>query len=286
MKKDEKTVHILLEDLTGITMNHGNSIMSTAEVDLNWHGFKLKVAIFVDEKQIFCSKLVKGKQKFVFQEIANIKIEEIYEIIFRFFNENDEMYGETKVDLSALVKDNSSITVEVEPVGYFAFSILPSNDPQVQKSLKDSQELLNKEMKESKSAQTIHKIMEHKFVAKHLDSPHFCPVCHKFIWGLFNKQAYGCIICNYIIHKKCLYKVFVHCIGENKEHNLDRFPHNFLPKRMFIPAFCGFCGNFMFTKAFRCQMCKLKIHEKCIQGVETHCLVHQNFGVNKNSAKK
>jgi len=55
--------------------------------------------------------------------------------------------------------------------------------------------------------------MPHNFHKKHFSKPTWCAFCEKFIWGL-GKQGYGCKICYYPCHPKCLDLITEPCPGK------------------------------------------------------------------------
>ncbi|CAJ0572169.1 unnamed protein product, partial [Mesorhabditis spiculigera] len=142
----------------------------------------------------------------------------------------------------------------------------------------------------------IHKVKNHKFVARMLHQPHFCAHCKQFIYGL-GKQGYECMGCQTVVHKRCHEFVYCECVkGGAEEVDADAFEpsndqenvpngsedpkihevneHKFVAKTFRQPTFCSHCREFIYglgKQGYQCVGCRTSVHKKCHQDVVYSC---------------
>ncbi|CAI8055548.1 Protein kinase C epsilon type [Geodia barretti] len=103
----------------------------------------------------------------------------------------------------------------------------------------------------------IHIVNHHKFMATFLRQPSFCSHCDSFIWGVVNKQAYQCKVCNRVVHKRCHQSVLTQCTGVLEEPQDDKelarqarfsinVPHRFKVHNYKRFTFCSHCGSLLY----------------------------------------
>ncbi|VVD00110.1 unnamed protein product, partial [Leptidea sinapis] len=52
----------------------------------------------------------------------------------------------------------------------------------------------------------------HSFAKKTFHKPTYCHHCSDLLWGLIG-QGYGCEVCNFIVHERCVGLVVTPCSG-------------------------------------------------------------------------
>jgi novel protein kinase C epsilon type len=131
----------------------------------------------------------------------------------------------------------------------------------------------------------IHIVNQHKFMATFLRQPTFCSHCDRFIWGVVNKQAYQCKVCNRVVHKRCHQSVLTQCTGvieesqDEKELALQaRFsinvPHRFKVHNYKRFTFCSHCGSLLYglyRQGLKCDTCGINVHKRCERNVPHNC---------------
>jgi novel protein kinase C epsilon type len=129
----------------------------------------------------------------------------------------------------------------------------------------------------------IHIVNQHKFMATFLRQPTFCSHCDRFIWGVVNKQAYQCKVCNRVVHKRCHQSVLTQCTGvieesqDEKELALQaRFsinvPHRFKVHNYKRFTFCSHCGSLLYGLYRQGLKCDSESRDHNVHRREVFCI--------------
>ncbi|KAF0991207.1 hypothetical protein HZS_767 [Henneguya salminicola] len=279
---DNTCVNIIIEEVKGIKTRIKKKVRSFSISEHRYISITIYIIILSNGKVLYESKKVKGKNKFVFDESLSLKASDLTNLLFHIFQDPDTLIGEAEITSIAEL-NNTSLTIEISPVGYFSFQIHFIANPTPKSDNNDQSTMENG--RKSTQNHTIHIMCRHEFIACHLNYPCLCPICKKFIWGLFNKQAYKCIKCHFLIHKKCLYKVCEKCSASennNQEEQALTTHHNFLQHSPTSLTFCDHCGKVLMgikQCSLQCEDCKMNIHLKCQPNATTTCGIFKEISI-------
>lgn len=117
----------------------------------------------------------------------------------------------------------------------------------------------------------------HDFRRKHFNSPTYCNVCTRFLWGI-GHQGYECTVCGYVAHKKCKHKAPDNCEPPVPLDASDMLSqdfvelarsHHWIEGNMQGRKRCFECGkSFRHKGAFDgcwCSKCHIAVHTQCMK---------------------
>lgn len=131
----------------------------------------------------------------------------------------------------------------------------------------------------------------HRFLLTYFKQPSFCSVCTGFIWGVHQRQAYQCSLCQLAAHEKCIQNCAADCRSMEKSKDTDssncdgnsnkskeRFnidiPHSWKNKTFLKPTFCSHCGSMLYglvRQGLQCRECDRIAHVRCAEQIANDC---------------
>ena len=148
---------------------------------------------------------------------------------------------------------------------------------------------------------------QHLFLLTYFKQPSFCSVCRNFIWGIHQRQAYQCSLCQLAVHEKCIQGCMHDCravsnsiatreasaSAAKERFNID-IPHNWKNKTFYKPTFCSHCGAMLIgliRQGLQCRECERVCHIKCRDQISNDCglnalMLMQEIGRLEETRKK
>ncbi|XP_075976458.1 diacylglycerol kinase theta isoform X2 [Anticarsia gemmatalis] len=111
----------------------------------------------------------------------------------------------------------------------------------------------------------------HSFVKKTFHKPTYCHHCSDLLWGLIG-QGYGCEVCNFIVHERCVGQVVTPCCGVAPSLIKNPVAHCWSEPTHHKRKFCTVCRKRLDElPALHCMICEYYVHGECVDFAAADC---------------
>ncbi|XP_041968678.1 diacylglycerol kinase theta isoform X3 [Aricia agestis] len=111
----------------------------------------------------------------------------------------------------------------------------------------------------------------HSFAKKTFHKPTYCHHCSDLLWGLIG-QGYGCEVCNFIVHERCVGQVVTPCSGVAPSHIKNPVAHCWSEPTSHKRKFCTVCRKRLDElPALHCMICEYYVHGDCVDFAAVDC---------------
>ncbi|XP_047025611.1 diacylglycerol kinase theta isoform X5 [Helicoverpa zea] len=111
----------------------------------------------------------------------------------------------------------------------------------------------------------------HSFAKKTFHKPTYCHHCSDLLWGLIG-QGYGCEVCNFIVHERCVGQVVTPCCGVAPSLIKNPVAHCWSEPTHHKRKFCTVCRKRLDElPALHCMICEYYVHGECVDFAAADC---------------
>ncbi|XP_063387709.1 diacylglycerol kinase theta isoform X2 [Cydia fagiglandana] len=111
----------------------------------------------------------------------------------------------------------------------------------------------------------------HSFAKKTFHKPTYCHHCSDLLWGLIG-QGYGCEVCNFIVHERCVGQVVTPCCGVAPSLIKNPVAHCWSEPAHHKRKFCTVCRKRLDElPALHCMICEYYVHGECVDFAAADC---------------
>ncbi|XP_028026114.1 diacylglycerol kinase theta isoform X3 [Bombyx mandarina] len=111
----------------------------------------------------------------------------------------------------------------------------------------------------------------HSFAKKTFHKPTYCHHCSDLLWGLIG-QGYGCEVCNFIVHERCVGQVVTPCCGVAPSLIKNPVAHCWSEQTHHKRKFCTVCRKRLDElPALHCMICEYYVHAECVDFAAADC---------------
>ncbi|XP_053605652.1 diacylglycerol kinase theta isoform X3 [Plodia interpunctella] len=111
----------------------------------------------------------------------------------------------------------------------------------------------------------------HSFARKTFHKPTYCHHCSDLLWGLIG-QGYGCEVCNFIVHERCVGQVVTPCCGVAPSLIKNPVAHCWSEPAHHKRKFCTVCRKRLDElPALHCMICEYYVHGECVDFAAADC---------------